>query len=633
MNRRLIPRFIQFAALIILISSCAKISSPTGGKIDKLPPVVIKSTPVNGARYFSGKILSITFNEYVVLDNINDKFMVSPPMKKKPRVFIKGKSVNVEFDEKLKENTTYTFYFQDAIKDLNQGNILENYRFVLSTGSVIDSLSVTGNAYSSFNLEVPEKTLVLLYKELADSAVVKHIPDYISRVNENGYFRIDNVRAGNYMLYALKDIDNSKNYNTPDEEFAFMDSSIIISPEKSFLPEPKDTTAINKAVVKAPETGKAKAGAKVPDTNKSKSGEKAAGKVKAKGELKVQEPVTPEGEYKLILFAAAKKLHYFKSSSRSSRYQLTYILSLPPDSMNFTLSIPGAGRDSYLLERSRNRDTLKVWLADSILYSQEKLITLVNYPFTDTLGNLGYKEDSVLMRFITPNPPRGAAKVKKPRYRIETNISSGSIIPGHSIVFRSLTPLRQPDTSRIALYELSDQDRKKIDYTLIKDSTNSCRYSMNANLFQGKKYLLVANSGSFSSIYNETPDSSGIKFSVRDPESFHKLTLNISNYEGDRIIQLLDNNEKIVREEHLKKDGKLIFSLLESGIYRLRVIYDLNSDGKWTTGDFNTGLQPEPVSYLPKEIEIKPGWDLEEDWNIGVKNFKDPKLRTKIKTK
>ena len=148
--------------------------------------------------------MKLLFDEYVVLDNINEKFMVSPPMKKKPRVFIKGKSVNVEFDEKLKDSTTYTFYFQDAIKDLNEGNILQNYQFVFSTGPVIDSLSVTGNVYNAFNLEVPEKTQVLMYRELADSAVVKHLPDYISRVDQTGYFRIDNVRAGNIQAICTE---------------------------------------------------------------------------------------------------------------------------------------------------------------------------------------------------------------------------------------------------------------------------------------------------------------------------------------------------------------------------------------------------------------------------------------------
>src|SRR5450759_2791626 len=117
MYKRMITRLFLLSALVILLSGCAKISSPSGGLRDRLPPVVVKSVPLNGARNFRGNKLEIIFNEYVVLDNISEKFMVSPPMKKKPKVFIKGKGVDVEFDDKLKDSTTYTFYFQDAIKD------------------------------------------------------------------------------------------------------------------------------------------------------------------------------------------------------------------------------------------------------------------------------------------------------------------------------------------------------------------------------------------------------------------------------------------------------------------------------------------------------------------------------------
>ena len=130
MNMSIFARLILLSILLIITGACAKISAPTGGARDKLPPVVVKSIPGNSATNFRGKSISVTFDEYVVLDNINEKFMVSPPMKKKPRVFIKGKSVNIEFEDKLKDSTTYTFYFQDAIKDLNEGNILRNYQFV-----------------------------------------------------------------------------------------------------------------------------------------------------------------------------------------------------------------------------------------------------------------------------------------------------------------------------------------------------------------------------------------------------------------------------------------------------------------------------------------------------------------------
>ncbi len=620
MYKRMINRLFLISALIAILSACAKISSPSGGPRDKLPPVVVKSDPVNGARNFKGNKIAIVFNEYVVLDNINEKFMVSPPMKKKPRVFIRGKGVDIEFDDKLKDSTTYTFYFLDAIKDLNEGNILQNFQFVLSTGPVIDSLSVTGNIYNSFNLEAPEKTQVLMYRELADSAVVKHLPEYISRVDQNGYFRIDNVRPGTYRLFGLKDLDNSKNYNNPDEEFAFMDSTVVITAEKNFIPPPpvvKDTVKVKKTMNKN--------AAPVKDTTTVK-----------KGVNKEPELVALIGEYRLFQFAAQKKAHYLTKSNRDLKYRMLFILSVPPDSMKFGIFIPGVDSKAYFLEPSRDRDTLKVWLTDSSLYSQPLIKTIVRYPFTDTLGILGYKQDTIQMRFITPRAPR-VAKIKRTVFTFESSILSGSLKPGQPIVFKSKTPFKEPDTSRIHLYELVQTTRQNVPYSLVKDSTNSCKYYLKSKLQQEKKYLFVAESASFGDIYYEYSDSIGVKFSIKDSESYSKLTLEVKNYKGDRIIQLLDKTEKLVAETYMKKDGKVVFPLLETGFYRVRVIYDLNGDGKWTTGDFALGRQPEPVSYYPGEIEFKPGWELEftdeKAWDIGVKNFKDPKLMEKKKGK
>jgi hypothetical protein len=623
MHKSLRACFILISTVIILVSACAKISSPSGGLRDRLVPVIVKSVPEPATKNFRGDRITVTFNEYVVLDNITEKFMVSPPMLKKPRVFIKGKSVNVEFDEVLRDSTTYTFYFQDAIRDLNEGNILDNYKFVFSTGPVIDSLSVTGNVYNGFNLEVPEKTQVIMHRELADSAVTKHIPEYISRVDQNGYFRIDNIRSGIYRLYALSDADNSKNYNLEEEGFAFLDSTIEVTSGKNFIIEVRDTSSIKKEENKT-------AGDKPPVKT---AGKKTAKKVPDnKPLINPRDTIILTGEYQLFLFTGPKKNHYLTSSDRSSQFLLNFTVSLPPDSMTFGFSIDGASDDAYFTERSKNNDTLKVWITDSTLYSKPMISALLRYPFTDTLGNLTYKDDTIMMRFTAPRAIRGT-KIKKPVLAVETNISTGTLKPGQPIYFKTETPFANPDTSRIVLYELLDSTSVRIPFEFIRDSANASRYFLRTTLLEKKKYLFIADSASFHNIYNEASDSVGIKFSIKDPESYCKMILSVKYGEGDLIIQLLDKSERLVHESYLKKDGKLEFPLLESGFYRIRAIFDLNGDGKWTTGDFTEGRQPEPVSYYPAEIELKTGWELDQDWEIGQKNVKNQKLREKPKAK
>lgn len=594
------------AVILSLAGACAKISTPTGGPTDKTPPVVVKSLPANSTRNFKGKEISITFDEYVTLDNISEKFMVSPPMKKKPRVYIKGKSLNVEFEEKLKDSTTYTLYFLDAIRDLNANNILDNYQFVFSTGPVIDSLSVTGNVFNSLNLESPEKTQVLLYRNTNDSAVIKNMPDYISRVVKNGYFRFDHVAAGKYRLFALKDDDNSRNYNRTEEQFAFMDSIITVTSGSNYLPVVKDTTAVKKEI-------------KVKDTAKTKTEVK-----------KPVEPVLLTGQYKLIMFLAKKKNHYLFSSSRDTKYMLTYILSLPPDTMKVDFSIESFSADKYVIEESRQKDSIKVWLTDSTLYKQSVDTTYIRYPFTDTLGVVGYKTDTIPMRFTSPPPPR-KAKIKKPAFAFSNNFSSGFLRPGESIYFRAETPFRQPDTSLIRIYEIKDTLKLKVPYLFVRDTSNSLRYYLNAKIVQGRKYLFIADKGSFGNIYYEESDSIGTKFSIKDPESYGKLSFTIQNCTGNIIIQLLNGSEKLISQTRTNKDGKVEFPLLETGLYRARVIYDTNNDGQWTTGDYTLHRQPEAVSYYPAELEIKSDYFLEQDWDIRLPNVKDPKLLDKSK--
>lgn len=603
LNNRLFLIFL----ITIFLSGCAKISSPTGGPRDLIPPVPLTSVPENGARNFTGKKIVIPFDEFVILDNISEKFMVSPPMKNKPEVLIRGKNVNVVFQDDLRDSTTYTLNFQDAIRDLNENNVLDNYQFVFSTWKVIDSLSVKGQVFNAFNLNVPENTMVLLYRNLSDTAVRKTLPDYISRVDKQGIFSINNIRPGTYNLFALKDADNSKNYNQIEEEFAFLDSGIVVTPEKNYFPPLKEVK---------PRT--LPSGVRLPTTRPVMPVEKPVAVILPdSGVLK---------GYNLILFAAEKTAHYLTSSDRKFPYQLTYTLSLPPDSIGFEFSIPGSTDESYFIEKSKNRDSIIVWLTDTSLYSKPQISTLVRYPFTDSTGVLTSKEDTVLMRFLKPRQTRGT--VKKTPLQLKTNLTGAPVKPGFQITINSSTPLREPDTSRIRLYEVVDEKKQKLlPFELYRDTVSYGIYRIKATLAEGKKYFYLSDSAAFRNIYGDVSDSTGINFSVAEANTFGELTMNITDVRTPMMIQLLDQSEKMIREEYITKRGKVVFPLLDKGMYRLRAIFDLNGDRAWTTGDYDRKRQPEPVIYYSNEIEMRTDWKVENDWSPEIKNFKEQKFR------
>jgi uncharacterized protein (DUF2141 family) len=583
-------------ALFSVIFSCARQAAPTGGLKDITPPKITKSNPPISSLNFNGKKIIISFNEFIAIDKMTEKFMISPPLVKKPNIIVKGKTLEIEFFEKLKDSTTYTLYFQDAVRDLNEGNPILNFQFVFSTGNVLDSLSVTGNVYYASNLEVPENTLILMHTNMADSAPVRLLPDYISQVDSKGGFRINNIKSGHYRLFALQEKNNNKKFDFADENFAFLDNDIEINKEKNYLPE---------IVVK--------------DTSKSKTAKKKA-------------PVIPliDGEFKLYMFTAPKKNHYLTSSVRKSANLLKYTLSLPPDTIKFNFHIPDAAEGSYFIEKNITNDTIDIWLTDSLLYSKHQINTLVGFPFTDSTGVTILKTDTIPMLFTPVRAPRSAkAKEAQLRYAFKTNIPGVGIAMGQPIIFMSETPFRSPDTTKIRLYKTEKTGKISVPYELAKDSSNSRRYILKAQFKEGAFYLLIADSASFRDIYNGVSDSTGIKFSVRTPDTYGKLTLNVSNVKGNIVIQLLDTKEKPVTEKEIKKDGKIIFSLIDVGKYRLRAINDLNGDGKWTTGDFKFKRQPEPVTYFPEEIVIKANWDSEETWSLEKWNQKDQKLREK----
>jgi hypothetical protein len=268
-------------------------------------------------------------------------------------------------------------------------------------------------------------------------------------------------------------------------------------------------------------------------------------------------------------------------------------------------------------------------MTDSSLYNLQQIETIVSFPFTDTLGITNQKTDTIPMRYMAPRVSRGKAAKRVP-YKVDAGIS-GQVRPDKQIILTASAPFLQPDTTKLAFYELLKEGKIRSPFKLIRDTVNSCNYFMKSNLKPGRIYLFISDSAAFKSIYGEYSDSTGVRFTVMTPELFGKLILDIKGYEGNMIIHLLDNSEKLIRQTFLKTSRKIEFPLLEKGNYRVRVIFDLNGDGIWNTGDFDTHRQPEPVSYYPQEIEIKEFWEIVQPWQLEMKNYKESKLQ-KIKS-
>jgi hypothetical protein len=596
-DRRYISGRLGVTALVMLfILSCAKISSPTGGPKDLDPPEILKSQPENSTVMFTGKSFVITFDEFVVLDKITEKFMVSPPLETKPEVRLKGKNLVVSWEDPLADSTTYTFYFQDAIRDNNENNAIPNFQYVFSTGPVLDSLSLSGNVFGAFDLEIVPDVLVMMYSNLSDTAPRTLLPAYISKPDLTGGFMINNIKPGHFRLYALKDLNGNKMYDLEDETFAFCDSIIDITSEANYNI--------------------------IPDTIKYKP-ENAPEKTKP--------DVFTFGVHRLYAFTKESKKQYLKYTERKSSASIRFGLAIPSDTGQVSIVLTGVAPDTWYMENNVRRDTFMLWITSPEVYDREVIDALLTYPFTDSIGTLIQKTDSVNFKYRKPEPPKAGVR-KIPALSLATNIS-GKIKPGTIPAFTGPAPLKEPDTSKITLMQIVDTIKTELHAGFVKDSLNSMRMLMITPLKAGGFYTLECKRGAFTDIYGNASDSVVYRITVGVVEDYGSVTAVLSGYEGDVIIQLLGDKEKVIKEDFVKSPGEVKFELLDKGRYRMRAIYDIDSSRTWTTGDFGLMRNPEPVAYYPGELDVKINWDLEQDWDLGVMYSKDVSLRTKPASK
>lgn len=605
---------------VMFIASCAKVSSPVGGAKDEQPPVVLDSEPKNWSLNFDRSAFEIRFDEYFVLDNVDQALMISPPLDHKPEIKVRGKSLIVELhdEEELRENVTYSFNFLNSIRDLNEGNPLENFKYVFSTGNVIDSLSVTGYIYDALNLEAGEDILVMLHSGLHDSLPGTTQPDYITRAYDDGKYRIDNIAGGEYKIYGLSDNNNNKIYDMPGEAFAFLDTSIYISPENNYIPQRPDSLFM------ASDTA-------VAGTGKDTTALAAVSNGAARADSLKYEHI-PGREYKLYYFTAENEIQYLTGSSRSLPYLLQFTFSLPLDTASFNIEFADTLKEAgYIREVSSTLDTFKIWLTDSSLYSRELITAYLDYPETDTLGQLQMVSDTLKLRYAAARKGRGKTASGERKLIFTTNLSQrAGLVPGKKPHFAFQTPVEEPDTSKIQLFLMNDTLKQEQDYTIHRDSLDPKKFIIDTELVPDSSYMLVAEQAAFENIYGHTSDSLGYNFRVRSPDEFGKLIMNLSGYEGNIIIRLLDAGEELKREKKIMTGGKksLEFPYLAAGQYLVKIIFDLDGNGEWTTGDYEQDRQPEPVTYFPKKIDLKVGWELTEDWQVSMQRQKDESIST-----
>ncbi|MBF7091110.1 Ig-like domain-containing protein [Flavobacterium sp. ALJ2] len=223
-----------FFLLTLLMVSCAKRGSITGGLKDTLAPVLLSSVPKNFSTEFKGNTIKLTFDEYVKIKNANKQLIISPPMKHEPLITptTASKYITIKINDTLQPNTTYSFNFGQSITDNNEGNPYNQFKYIFSTGSYIDSLALGGKIKDAHDKQSDSFVSVMLYEindTYKDSVVYKENPRYITNTLDSlKTFRLENLKAGKYLLVALKDKGSNNKFNPKDDKIGFIKHPITI---------------------------------------------------------------------------------------------------------------------------------------------------------------------------------------------------------------------------------------------------------------------------------------------------------------------------------------------------------------------------------------------------------------------
>lgn len=582
--------FIIIAAAVMY--SCANIGNPSGGPIDKTPPIFMRSNPTPNAVNVKDRKIEIFFDEIVTLKDPSTKIIVSPAQTEMPRMSALGRKVTVELVDSLLPNTTYTIDFSNSIQDNNEGNAIDNFAFAFSTGSVIDSMRVSGYVLDSRTLEPMQSVVVGLQSNLADSAFHKEKLQRVALTNDRGQFTIRNVSPGSYHIFALKDLDRDYKFGNPTEDIAFLDSIIV------------------------PSIGSREAADTVyNDLNEIDT------------IMRATRPAYFPNDILLSMFNEDRKSQYLANNLRVDSTRISLTFAAASDTLP-SLSIVGRNDvpdQWYTLERSQTNDTLTYWIRPPHLVSADTLMVATTYLRTDTASNLSWGTDTLKFTF-----QRQKAKKKKKNEETDSleqirfmelhPLANGTQEVYAPLLLQTGTPIERYSREAFHLQRKLQNDTTfypaEIKSIALRDSTLSRRDLMlKVDWEPGAAYKLAVDSLAMTDIYGLQTKPLKVDFNVRKMEEYGNIVFNITAVRDSAIVELLDGTEKIVLRAPVKNHRAELLNLLP-GKYYARLFIDRNGNGKYDTGNYDMHLQPEETVYYPGAINLKKNWDVEQTWDI-----------------
>lgn len=558
---------VVFCLLLLTLVGCAKIVLPTGGPKDTTPPVVTKEVPANRSTHFNSKNIKISFNEFVVLNNPSKTVIVSPPFSEAPELEIVNKSVVIKLPDSLKSNTTYSIVLSETIKDYTEGNPIPIYEYTFSTGNSIDSFMLKGTVTDALTLEKVKDIFVFLYKEDIDSLPLTTRPDHITKTHGNGEFVFNNIKPGKYKIFALDDINNNLIYDLPNERIAFGNEPV----ESWAMPTPADSSI--------------------------KDGVQGTGR---------QKPSDETDKIELVLFTERDTnqalLKYINNTEN------VYQFPFKTDFKEFSARHIGGQSLDYFQLIAPTHDTVS-W------YLKAPLTDTALYEFTTDLKHL----DSVKITKFTKTKKTGGNRGNKQdnESKLGVNLGNkGNIFKPHTLLFSY--PIKPTEDVPITIIKQNKNGNDTVTRMLSIPDTFVTSLPIDYPFEAKTKYVICIRDSVFFGYNESCNDSVNVNFTTKTEKDYGNLLMryHVIDPSCQYVVQLLNKNKNVLQEDILTQSQDIDYSHLEPGSYQIKVIKDLNNNGRWDTGVYRDKLQPETIFFFPATLTIRGYWDIEEDFDL-----------------
>ncbi len=603
--------------LILILFACATVQSPVGGEKDTKPPELYESTPKDQSIGFEGKKIRLYFNEWMEADNLNKQLIITPRTDIKYEHTLKKQELIIDLEKTLQDSTTYTFNFRKGLKDITEGNLWQDPVLAFSTGSYMDSLKVSGTVIDLKTNQAVKEFTVGLYDAKYDTANLRQgEPVYFTTTDEEGYYLLQNLRPGQYKLYAFNDKNDNLTNQSASEPYAFYSKEIDL--KDSIAPILLNSYKNNEDTLKLTKTG-------------------------------------PIGKDFLITFN--KGIQNFSIINSNDSSQFIYVnneensqklrvykenfpeLEFEYDSIalyvNVIDSIGMSLKDTVYAKYRESRiksEELKITQMPekNIKSGEQQLIINFNNPIKNiNTDSIFVNYDSILVYSITSDKIEYGKNRKSVKININLNIDSiDSIKHQQKELADSLSSLNSKTTNPIDSSDTLNTDSTvnidKKDKTALKGPkmTSDKQGSHQSQTKTINGLHLYLGKGAFIGIENDSTQSNNVVFEFMKSENYGIVKGSVQNSSNNFIVELVNN--KYEKVDSISNSENFTFNYVKPGEYYLRAIIDRNNNGRWDPGNPLLLIPEEDIIYLNEKITVKANWEvIDKIIDLGEENSVD----------